>query len=102
MFDGIPKSCGYQGGVGGFEINMTVEIAIFRKISIRIKTHFHHLTALILCLLLANQAFAQPAPETKTQRQPIREVTLSGTGYELGLQHGQIFKKEIGAKGAEK
>lgn len=29
-------------------------------------------------------------------RQPIREVTLSGTGYQLGLQHGQIFKKEIG------
>jgi predicted choloylglycine hydrolase len=26
----------------------------------------------------------------------LRQVTLSGSGYELGLQHGQIFKKEIG------
>ncbi len=60
------------------------------------KTHFHHLTALLLCLLLANQSFAQPTPEAKTRRQPIREVTLTGTGYELGLQHGQTFKKEIG------
>lgn len=60
------------------------------------KTHFHHLIALVLFLLLANQAFAQPAAEAKTRRQPIREVALTGTGYELGLQHGQIFRKEIG------
>ncbi|HAD12950.1 MAG TPA: hypothetical protein DCF33_11005 [Saprospirales bacterium] len=60
------------------------------------KTHFHLLTALLISLLLANQAFAQSGLEAKPRRQPIREVTLTGTGYELGLQHGQIFKKEIG------
>lgn len=59
------------------------------------KTHFHLLATFFLCLLLANQAFTQVIPEAKTSRQPIREVTLSGTGYELGLQHGQIFKQEI-------
>jgi isopenicillin-N N-acyltransferase like protein len=55
-----------------------------------------------LFLLLANQSFAQDnslhtstTAETKSQRQPILEVTLTGSGYELGLQHGQIFKKEI-------
>jgi isopenicillin-N N-acyltransferase like protein len=82
--------------VGCYEINMTIDIAIFHKNSIRMKPHFHILTAFVLCLLLANQSFAQPAPEAKTRRQPIREVTLTGTGYELGLQHGQIFKREIG------
>ena len=66
------------------------------------KTQFHLLAAFTFCLQLANQAFAQTSslavattPEAKNLRQPIREVTLSGTGYELGLQHGQIFKKEI-------
>ena len=29
-------------------------------------------------------------------RKEIREITLSGTGYELGLQHGTLLKKEIG------
>lgn len=29
-------------------------------------------------------------------KRELRQVTLSGSGYELGLQHGQIFKKEIG------
>ncbi|MCF8246021.1 MAG: hypothetical protein K9J37_15190 [Saprospiraceae bacterium] len=59
--------------------------------------------ATMLCFLLANQTFAQgsiPDYQTATthqnHRQPIREVALSGEGYELGLQHGQLFKKEIG------
>ncbi len=29
------------------------------------------------------------------KRDPIREVALSGTGYELGLQHGKLLKTEI-------
>lgn len=58
------------------------------------KTHIYHLTALFLFLFLADQVFTQPAAETKSRRPPIREVALSGTGYELGLQHGQIFRKE--------
>lgn len=60
------------------------------------KFQFHLFAALLLCLTLATQSFAQTASEAKNQRQPIREVALSGVGYELGLQHGQIFKKEIG------
>jgi agmatine deiminase len=59
------------------------------------KSPFHHFAALLLCLFLAHQAFAQPSSEVKSRRQPIREVTLTGAGYELCLQHGQIFKKEI-------
>lgn len=67
------------------------------------KTQFHLVAALSMCLLFANQAFAQSTsldtkadPEVKNGRGPIREVTLTGIGYELGLQHGRIFKKEIG------
>ncbi len=59
-------------------------------------------TPFALFLLLANQSFAQnnspgvrANPEARIRRQPIREVTLTGAGYELGLQHGQIFKQEI-------
>ncbi len=67
------------------------------------RIHFYLFASYALFLLLANQSFAQDNslgatanPEAKARRQPIREVTLTGTGYELGLQHGQIFKKEIG------
>lgn len=56
----------------------------------------HHLPALFLCFLFVNQSIAQDNSEAKSRRQPIREVTLTGAGYELGLQHGRIFKKEIG------
>ncbi len=59
--------------------------------------------AAMFCFLLANQMFAQSsilgyqtAATNQSHRQPIREVALTGTGYELGLQHGQFFKKEIG------
>ena len=96
MLDGIAESGSYQSGVGCLEISRTIEITTFYKISIQVKTHFHLLATFLLCSLLANQAFAQPAPEAKNRRQPIREVALTGTGYELGLQHGRIFKKEIG------
>lgn len=34
--------------------------------------------------------------ENDVIKRELRQVTLSGSGYELGLQHGQIFKKEIG------
>ncbi len=29
-------------------------------------------------------------------KRELREITLTGTGYELGLQHGKLLKKEIG------
>lgn len=67
------------------------------------KTQFHFFAIVIFCFYLANQALAQinslttkVDPEVKNRREPIREVTLTGSGYELGLQHGQVFKKEIG------
>ena len=67
------------------------------------KSKFHVIAAFTFCLHLTNQSFAQTSsmavaanPVVKNIRQPIREVTLSGNGYELGMQHGQIFKKEIG------
>ena len=44
-------------------------------------------TLLLLLALLSFNAFGQ---------QDIREVSLSGSGYELGLQHGTLLKKEIG------
>lgn len=42
---------------------------------------------LLLLVLLSFNAFGQ---------QDIREVNFSGNGYELGLQHGTLLKKEIG------
>lgn len=35
------------------------------------------------------------AVDVVSKRAPIREVTLTGSGYSLGLQHGTLFKKEI-------
>lgn len=34
--------------------------------------------------------------QTPFSKREIREVRLSGSGYELGLQHGKLLKKEIG------
>lgn len=34
--------------------------------------------------------------QTSFSKREIREVRLSGRGYELGLQHGKLLKKEIG------
>jgi isopenicillin-N N-acyltransferase like protein len=33
---------------------------------------------------------------TEVPKRELRQVSFSGSGYELGLQHGQFFKKEIG------
>jgi isopenicillin-N N-acyltransferase like protein len=33
--------------------------------------------------------------EIETPKRELRKVTFSGSGYELGMQHGQFFKKEI-------
>jgi isopenicillin-N N-acyltransferase like protein len=54
---------------------------------------------LILVLLLMNvTVFAQTAATNVSAitKRELREITLSGTGYELGLQHGKLLKKEIG------
>jgi predicted choloylglycine hydrolase len=39
----------------------------------------------------AGEAETATAPQART----MREITLSGTGYELGLQHGKLLKVEI-------
>lgn len=57
-------------------------------------------TTFILCCLfcaaLLQNAQAQ-SPQTQNPRpRYLREVRLSGSGYALGLQHGQQLKKEIG------
>ena len=44
-------------------------------------------TFFILLFIISYTAFGQ---------REIREINLSGSGYELGLQHGKILKKEIG------
>lgn len=44
-------------------------------------------------LLISFSAFGQ---STTQKRGAIREISLTGTGYELGLQHGKLLKKEIG------
>lgn len=49
-------------------------------------------TYLFLLLIAPFSVFSQ-SPISKRE---IREVKLSGSGYELGLQHGKLLKKEIG------
>ena len=54
---------------------------------------------LILVLLLMNvYAYAQTAATNVSAiaKRDLRESTLTGTGFELGLQHGKLLKKEIG------
>jgi predicted choloylglycine hydrolase len=47
---------------------------------------------LFFLLLISVTVFGQSSPS----KREIREVKLSGTGYELGLQHGKLLKAEIG------
>jgi len=46
---------------------------------------------LFLLLTASFTVFSQPL----MSKREIREVKLSGSGYELGLQHGKLLKKEI-------
>lgn len=46
---------------------------------------------IIILLLVSLTAISQ-----STVKREIREVTLSGSGYALGLQHGKMLKTEIG------
>ncbi len=45
---------------------------------------------LITLVLVSLTAISQP-----NVKREIREVTLSGSGYALGLQHGKLLKTEI-------
>ncbi len=51
-------------------------------------------TNLIILLLVAYSVGV--LGQTPSSTREIREVRLSGSGYELGLQHGKLLKKEIG------
>lgn len=54
---------------------------------------------LVLVFLLINvSVFAQTAATNLSAiaKRELREISLSGSGYELGLQHGKLLKKEIG------
>ena len=59
------------------------------------------LTAMVLgCKDLPSENSMEPVAlvqEEQTRRTAIREVSLSGSGYELGYQHGQKLKQEIKA-----
>ncbi|MFT3681631.1 MAG: C45 family autoproteolytic acyltransferase/hydrolase [Ferruginibacter sp.] len=53
-------------------------------------------TKVSIFLLIISQLFSIQLPgQQNSRRQPIREITLTGWGYELGLQHGRLLKKEI-------
>jgi isopenicillin-N N-acyltransferase like protein len=67
----------------------------------KLKTNL--LSVISLILLLACSAPSEKestATEilaaTEVPKRELRQVTFSGSGYELGLLHGQFFKKEIG------
>ena len=44
-----------------------------------------------LALIIATKGIAQ-----EQSNRVLNEITLSDTGYELGLQHGKMLKTEIG------
>ena len=51
-------------------------------------------------LLLMLSSFVAFSQTTSTKgndntKRVLREITLTGAGYELGLQHGKLLKKEI-------
>lgn len=53
-------------------------------------------TTLILCCLFCAALLQNVGAQTATPLRQLREVSLSGSGYKRGLQHGQQLKKEIG------
>ncbi|MGL6268087.1 MAG: C45 family autoproteolytic acyltransferase/hydrolase [Chitinophagaceae bacterium] len=56
----------------------------------------------LYCLLSVLFIFISAGGQTSANnfsaisKRELREITLSGSGYELGLQHGKLLKKEIG------
>lgn len=67
----------------------------------QLKTNLLPLFSLILVLACGSPAVHEGTAtenliENEVPKRELRQVTFSGSGYELGLQHGQFFKKEIG------
>lgn len=68
---------------------------------IQLKTNLLPIFSLILVLACGSPAVHEGTTtenliENEVPKRELRQVTFSGSGYELGLQHGQFFKKEIG------
>lgn len=58
-----------------------------------------NITSLLCCLFftaLVQNLAAQSVASPKPPQRRLHEVSFSGRGYALGLQHGQQLKKEIG------
>lgn len=49
----------------------------------------------LLSFLLLSSCIAYSQTSAATNKRVLREITLTGSGYELGLQHGTLLKKEI-------
>ncbi len=50
----------------------------------------------LICCCLTLISFASFGQSATPKRGSIREINLTETGYQLGVQHGQLLKKEIG------
>jgi isopenicillin-N N-acyltransferase like protein len=67
----------------------------------KLKTNLLSVISLILLLACSSPSEKESTATeilaaTEVPKRELRQVTFSGSGYELGLQHGQFFKKEIG------
>jgi predicted choloylglycine hydrolase len=67
----------------------------------KLKTNLLSVISLIVLLACSSPAEKESATKeisvaTELPKRELRQVTFSGSGYELGLQHGRFFKKEIG------
>jgi len=55
-----------------------------------------YLVVFVFFIFSAADAQTSASKFSAITKRELREITLTGTGYELGLQHGKLFKKEIG------
>lgn len=67
----------------------------------KLKTNLLPIFSLILVLACGSPGVnegttTENSIENEVPKRELRQVTFSGSGYELGLQHGQYFKEEIG------
>ncbi|MFD2200416.1 C45 family autoproteolytic acyltransferase/hydolase [Shivajiella indica] len=67
----------------------------------KLKTNLLSVISLILLLACSPPSEKETTAKeifaiSEVPKRELREVTFSGSGYELGMQHGQFFKKEIG------
>jgi isopenicillin-N N-acyltransferase like protein len=73
----------------------------YLDILMQLKTKLNYFLFLIVLLACSSPTKKESTAieilgPTEVPKRELRQVTFSGSGYELGLQHGQFFKKEIG------